>query len=272
MNIKEYAYNNKTQLTKNINVSELKCKGSGHKHDIKVDVDHINKIQDFMDAYGYDKVIFSCGHRCESHNKAIGGGSSSQHIKGTATDQKFYKNGEVVSAKEICCKAQDFGFKGIGYIDSNYVHLDNRTSGTYRGDETKGYSNNVGNDFYKYFGIEKPKTNQIDVDGIWGKATTVKAQQVFGTTVDGIVSNQYVTYKNKNQGLSSTTFEWEKKPNKIGSALIKAIQKKIGVNQDGFIGTNTIKAMQKWLGTIQDGYVSKPSSMVKAFQKWLNNQ
>ena len=272
MNIKNYAYNNKTQLTKNINVSELKCKGSGHKHDIKVDIDHINKVQDFMNANGYDKVVFSCGHRCESHNKAIGGGSSSQHIKGPATDQKFYKNGEVVSAKEICCKAQDFGFKGIGYIDSNYVHLDSRSSGTYRGDETKGYSNNVGNDFYKYFGIEKPKTNQIDVDGIWGKATTVKAQQVFGTTVDGIVSNQYMAYKNKNQGLSSTTFEWEKKPNKNGSSLIKAIQKKIGVNQDGFIGTNTIKAMQKWLGTIQDGYVSKPSSMVKAFQKWLNNQ
>lgn len=271
MNIKEYAYNNKTQLTKNINVSELKCKCGG-THNIKIDVDHINNIQDFMNKNGYTKVVFSSGYRCSKHDKAVGGSGSGQHTKGTATDQCFYKDGKVVSSKEICCKAQDYGFKGIAYITPDYVHLDNRASGTYRGDETKGYSNNVGNDFYKYFGVEKPKTNQIDVDGIWGKATTVKAQQVFGTTVDGIVSNQYVAYKNKNQGLSSTTFEWEKKPSKNGSSLIKAIQKKIGTTQDGFIGTNTIKAMQKWLGTIQDGYVSRPSSMVKAFQKWLNNQ
>ena len=39
MNIKEYAYNNKTQLTKNINVSELKCKCGG-THNIKIDVEH----------------------------------------------------------------------------------------------------------------------------------------------------------------------------------------------------------------------------------------
>lgn len=119
----------------------------------------------------------------------------------------------------------------------------------------------------------KPATkNTIGVDGIWGKTTTKKAQEVFKTTIDGIVSNQYATYEKKNPGLSSTTFEWEKNPNKNGSSLIKAIQKKVGIKQDGFIGTNTIKAMQKWLGTVQDGYVSKPSNMVKEFQKWLNKQ
>ena len=112
----------------------------------------------------------------------------------------------------------------------------------------------------------------VSVDGIWGLKTTKLAQKVFGTTVDGKVSNQYASYKSKNPGLLSTTFEWETKPSKNGSQLIKAIQKKVGVTQDGFIGTKTIKAMQKWLGTTQDGYVSKPSAMVKAFQKWLNSQ
>lgn len=115
-------------------------------------------------------------------------------------------------------------------------------------------------------------SDKIEVDGIWGKETTKKAQKVFGTTIDGIVSNQYKTYKSKNPGLSSTTFEWKDKPGKNGSLLIKAIQKLVGVNQDGFIGTNTIKAMQKYFGTTVDGVVSKPSQMVKAFQKWLNNQ
>lgn len=117
----------------------------------------------------------------------------------------------------------------------------------------------------------EPKSDAITVDGVWGPATTKKAQRVFGTAVDGKVSNQYSTYKSKNPGLSSSTFEWEDKPGKSGSSLIKAIQKKLGLKQDGYIGPNTIKAMQKWLGTTQDGYVSKPSSMVKAFQKWLNN-
>lgn len=121
-------------------------------------------------------------------------------------------------------------------------------------------------------GNARKEANKIAEDGVWGKATTKKAQEVFGTTVDGIVSNQYKSYKSKNPGLSSTTFEWEVTPGKGGSALIKAIQKKVGVEQDGYIGTNTIKAMQKWLGTIQDGYVSNPSNMVKAFQKWLNSQ
>lgn len=119
---------------------------------------------------------------------------------------------------------------------------------------------------------EKQPTNknQLTIDGVWGKQTTMKAQEVFGTPVDGIVSNQYITFKTKNPGLLSTTFNWSTNPNKNGSDLIKAIQKKVGITQDGFIGPVTIKAMQKWLGTIQDGYVSNPSEMVKAFQKWLN--
>lgn len=115
-------------------------------------------------------------------------------------------------------------------------------------------------------------TNKIDEDGKWGKETTKKAQQVFGTTVDGIVSNQYSIYKEKNPGLFDSTFEWKKKPNNCGSSLIKAIQRKVGAEENGFIGPETITLMQKWLGTVQDGYVSNPSSMVKAFQKWLNKQ
>lgn len=119
---------------------------------------------------------------------------------------------------------------------------------------------------------ETPKKSVIEVDGVWGKATTIKAQEVFGTAVDGIVSNQYSMYKSKNPGLSSKTFEWKKNPSSAGSSLVKAIQKKVKVEQDGHIGPNTIKAMQKWLGTTQDGFVSNPSNMVKAFQKWLNKQ
>lgn len=119
--------------------------------------------------------------------------------------------------------------------------------------------------------VTKPKKTILEVDGVWGPATTKRAQQVFGTAVDGKISNQNSKYAKDNPGLSSSTFEWEQNP-KGSSQLIKAIQKKIGAEQDGRIGPSTIMRMQRWLGTKVDGYVSRPSQMVKAFQEWLNKQ
>lgn len=119
-----------------------------------------------------------------------------------------------------------------------------------------------------------PTSDILLVDGIWGSKTTRRAQQVFGTTVDGIVSNQWACYKEQNPGLAEG-FDWQIKPNGKGSQLIKAIQKWCEMSDkdvDGQIGPNTIKAMQKKLRTIRDGYVSKPSNMVKAFQKYLNSK
>ena len=117
---------------------------------------------------------------------------------------------------------------------------------------------------------EEQKKHVVDVDGKWGTHTTKKAQEVFGTTVDGIVTDQYKVYKSQNPGLIS--FEWLDNPSNYGSELLRAIQKKVGANVDGHIGPETIKKMQAWLGTIQDGYVSNPSDVVRAFQKWLNKQ
>lgn len=117
---------------------------------------------------------------------------------------------------------------------------------------------------------EESKKHIIDVDGKWGSATTRKAQKVFKTTVDGIVTDQYKCYENENPGLIA--FEWLDNPSDYGSELIRAIQKKVGANIDGHIGPETIKKMQKWLGTVQDSCVSNPSDVVKAFQKWLNKQ
>ena len=113
-------------------------------------------------------------------------------------------------------------------------------------------------------------SNSLAVDGKWGTATTKRAQQVFKTTVDGMVTDQYACYKAQNPGLIS--FEWLNNPSSYGSELIRAIQKKVGANVDGHIGPNTIKKMQAWLGTVQDGCVSNPSDVVRALQKWLNKQ
>lgn len=158
-----------------------------------------------------------------------------------------------------------------GFMDST---IDHPVITSEKGQEA--YARAVAEGLIEFLGLKKKTTttikNKIDEDGVWGKETTKKAQIVFGTTVDGIVSNQYSSEKSKNPGLSSTTFEWSSKPNSCGSELIKAIQRKVGANKDGFIGVETITKMQKWLGTTQDGYVSNPSLMIKAFQKWLNKQ
>ena len=116
------------------------------------------------------------------------------------------------------------------------------------------------------------KKSKIAEDGVWGVETTTRAQEVFGTVVDGKISNQNKLYSTKNTGLLSTTFEWKDKPNKTGSQLVKAIQNKIGAKVTGFMDTDTIKSMQKWLKTPIDGYCGKPSQMIRAFQKWLNKQ
>lgn len=110
----------------------------------------------------------------------------------------------------------------------------------------------------------------LTIDGLWGPSTIKRLQQIFGTTEDGVISNQYASEKTRNPGLAAVTgWEWKTKPSG-SSALIKAIQKKVGTTQDGYIGKNTIKAMQKWLGATSDGVISNPSAMVKSLQKWAN--
>ncbi len=118
-----------------------------------------------------------------------------------------------------------------------------------------------------------PEKKLLTVDGKWGSDTTRRLQEIFGTTVDGIVSNQLKAYQKKNPGLV-TGWQW-KWVASAGSPLIKAMQKWAGMaksKQDGRIGPATIKAFQKKLGTTQDGVVSNPSAMVKALQKWANKQ
>lgn len=112
----------------------------------------------------------------------------------------------------------------------------------------------------------------IAVDGLWGRDTTLKIQEVFNLECkDGIVSNQLSWWRDENPGLLSSTFEW-KDYMAGGSLTICALQKLVGANPDGYIGQETIRKMQQWLGTPVDGCVSNPSAMVSALQRWLNEQ
>lgn len=238
----------------------------------------------FVQAFGVDKAK----ELLLQPNNSLGAGTtySARYYKNAGQyykvpkvgDQIFFTNskGDIIHTGLVCKVSNTHVYTIEGNTSSDEGVVENGGSVNDKKyplnySRIDGYGRPKYNEEYTPAPTPTPK-NTIEVDGVWGKATTKKAQEVFKTTIDGIVSNQYDIYKSKNPGLSSSTFEWESKPSKNGSSLIKAIQKKVGIKQDGFIGPNTIKAMQKWLGTTQDGYVSRPSNMVKAFQTWLNKQ
>lgn len=110
---------------------------------------------------------------------------------------------------------------------------------------------------------------KINVDGSWGPATTRKAQKVFGTTCDGVISNQPMTNKKYLPNASTSTWQFKHSGYRGGSSLIKAIQRRIGAGADGYFGPGSVKALQKFLGISQDGTMGPAT--VKAFQTWLNN-
>lgn len=123
---------------------------------------------------------------------------------------------------------------------------------------------------------------KLVVDGKWGKDCTRKSQKVYGTTEDGIVSNQPLA--NQEYLYSCYTVSWQFKSSgyKAGSSLIKAIQKDLKSkdyytgNVDGWCGEKTVIAIQKFLrdkgfykGAI-DG--SMGPATVKAWQQYINSR
>lgn len=118
----------------------------------------------------------------------------------------------------------------------------------------------------------KPK--KIKVDGDWGKATTRLTQHVMGTTIDGLVSSQPISNLPYIKGANTDSWLFVKK-NAKGSKMVKAVQKMVGIKEDGIWGKVTSKAVQTYLNENGaklkvDGYFGSIS--VKEWQKWLNTK
>ncbi len=111
-------------------------------------------------------------------------------------------------------------------------------------------------------------SEQLKVDGWWGKDTTKRLQRIFKTPVDGIVSNQDPAQKK--YLLRADSESWDFKGTGNGSDLIGAMQRYVGEKDDGFMGKKTIMAWQKKLGVTVDGYMGE--NAVEALQKWANKQ
>lgn len=160
--IKSYQFFDKTQLSPHFNVSEFRCK-CGREHEILIADELIQKLEKLYAALNCSKIIVTSGYRCTAHDKSVGGSSKGQHTKGNAADICCYgQDGQPISSKTVCCKAQDIGFTGIANITAAYIytHVDVRTGSKWYGDEVKGNST-VTSDFYQYFGIQNENTKNM---------------------------------------------------------------------------------------------------------------
>ena len=108
--------------------------------------------------------------------------------------------------------------------------------------------------------------NKLVEDGYWGNGTTKRAQEVFGTPVDGVITGQFKPCAKYFPGIISISYGGN------GSALVRAMQKWLCIPEDGYIGKQFVLTLQHKMGTIEDGVLSKPSDCIKAFQHWLNQQ
>ena len=159
MAILTYKFDDQTQLSPHFNAREFRCQ-CGKTHETLIASKLVDKLEALYTALNCSKIIVTSGYRCPEHDKAVGGTSSGQHTKGTAADVCCYRqDGQPISSKTVCCKAQDLGFTGIANITSSYqyTHLDVRTGYRWLGDEVKG-NGTVTDDFYKYFGMEKAES------------------------------------------------------------------------------------------------------------------
>ena len=178
--IKTYSYTENTQLSPHFNAQEFRCK-CGKAHDFQIDDDLITKLEALYAALNCSKIIVTSGFRCGAHDKAVKGSGTGQHTLGKAADICCYgQDGQPISSKTVCCKAQDTGFTGIANITAAYIytHVDVRSGGKWYGDEVHGNSS-VTDDFYKYFGGDDMKG--IDVSVHNGK---IDWQKVRSTGID----------------------------------------------------------------------------------------
>ena len=114
--IKTYGYTDNTQLSSHFNAQEFRCK-CGKEHDFQIDDDLITKLETLYAALNCSKIIVTSGFRCVAHDKSVGGNGTGQHTLGKAADTCCYgQDGQPISSKTVCCKAQDIGFGGIANI------------------------------------------------------------------------------------------------------------------------------------------------------------
>ena len=189
------------KVSKHFKVKEFRSYSNTYNklfsNEVLISEELVKKLEELRDALGC-KIEIINGYRCKEHNAKVGGAKNSTHLLGYAADICCTVSNGIIPAKKVCCIAQDLGFKGIGYMRNNHVHLDMSPTRTWYGDETKKENGTYYSltkhkiDFYKYFGFEKKKPkNEKDKPALWAVNSWNKAISL-GIT-DGSNPTAYIT-------------------------------------------------------------------------------
>lgn len=231
MAIISYLYNDRTQLSKNFNVSEFRCK-CGKVHNTKISNELIAMLQRMTDTVKADYVTISSGYRCSTHDRNVGGSGFGPHCDGYAVDCQFIKNGKPISTKLLSCIAQDMGFMGIANITSDYswIHLDMKGR-VYKGNEVINYNTQTTN-FYSYYGVTKSQISELT-----GVADTDN-NNVSSTSNDTKINN-----KDKNSSKFTYSNRYDAKIKELQQILVN---KGYSLAIDGYAGPNTYAVCKRF--------------------------
>lgn len=111
------------KVSKHFRVREFASKDGSDK--VLIDDDLVTLLENIREATGGKAVTINSGYRSPEHNKAVGGVSNSQHVKGTAADI-VVEGTDPLTVGQI---AEHFLNKkgGIG-VYQTFTHVDTRTT------------------------------------------------------------------------------------------------------------------------------------------------
>lgn len=178
----------------------------------------------------------------------LGGGDGAGHV---AVVEDIYADGSILTS-ESGWGSRDWAFKNIHRNNSN---------GRWGQAAAYKFRGCIINPSIK---SEVKGTYKLTVDGIGGTDTVMRMQEFFSMAVmDGVITGQNLALQKKYYPSLVAV-----KGGTGGSVTVKALQKWVGVTQDGILGQATVKALQKKIGLTADGIFGTGS--MKTWQTYLN--
>lgn len=203
--------NGEQKLSENFKVKEFRCK-CGKCEALLLDETLVTYLQKLRDHFGVS-VNVNSGYRCEAHNKAVGGSSTSHHMRGMAADIRV----KGISPKAVAQYAESIGIQRIGLYEGTqegeFVHIGSDTKKRFwlghAGTNVDSFTDEQEKTFTLTLPVlkrgrkgEEVKALQahlagygfeIAVDGSFGPATEAAVmdyQRKHGLSVDGSVGSQ----------------------------------------------------------------------------------